>query len=389
MVVTTAEQTAINGLRKLVPVRETPVTIEQMHKLVSMLDQAWYGPGQICDATGLPADVVFDLIIDLGTFLGQSVNGGQGAKVLEAAEAPATVVEAVRPRKGGPSTNQLGLFSVHTDEFVVMPHGFERASAGRDLTKAIPQIVRSQPNEATLRRWLMRRYHRIHKVLTFDIVAVVHRVAQLERLDELDQVCVRNGRTLTELARVFVEAFDFLDVARADAAKAVRTLCDLADVADLTVEPMRSTIDRSMRQAEWLHEGVFTRLRRSFDISCDLGEDRQLAKSLKILQRTVDEQRASWEPRHVADLSDGQVLRLSSREGLNVDMVRFDESEVVRNLVWAAGLGSDADLLIADGVRAVRAGLHDEFAAALSRRAEGELEWADDLNRRLAAVARA
>jgi hypothetical protein len=87
-------------------------------------------------------------------------------------------------------------------------------------------------------------------------------------------------------------------------------------------------------------------------------------------------------PSSVAELSDGQVRRLAESSGLATDgdvSLRRELNVIVAD----AGLRADADRLIGLGVAAHRAGLSELFAAALERRRNGEVGWADDLHEQL------
>lgn len=369
-----AGREAIERLRALAPTRATPVTLNQVQDLVAMIGEGYYSLDQVTNQLGLERPQVIELVVDLGTWLGQSVNAGAGVPVVAYADAEGAVEDVA----GQP---QMTLFKRAAPNGVVLPPGFGRKEAGRDLSKAVGQIAAAAPDEAMLRRYLMRRYHRIHQVLSFETVTLVHRLAQIGRLGEVDQLVERAGLN-TELARVLVEAYDLLDVARQDAVDAVRHL--LAAIERGETDP--AALRPLAAEARWLHQAAFTRLTEVLDdpTASPVRTDAALAQ----FRRTVHLEVATFAVRSVAELNDGHVRRLCEREGLRLEGTHFTEAETVRSWVTDAGMQSDADLLVADGIRAHRAGLGELFQQALALRAEGDLAWAEELNDRLAVVAR-
>lgn len=370
----------IERLRTRTPERQTSVGIDQAVCLVDMLKEGWNGLSAVSAATGLaPADVV-STVVDLGTWLGQSVNAGAKATTVDFDRAVA------QHRTGTDAVGRPTLFPGHSDGCVIVPPGFDRRSVGRDLGKAIAQIVTASPDEATLRRWLMRRYHRIHQVLSFELVALVHRLTQIGRLGEVDQLCERNGAFNAELARILVEAYDLMDVARADAVEAVDR------IADPSVRNL-SEVAMEFPRASWLNEAEFARLDRALDSGNEVLADAALAEFRRCVERGRARRASHGDvellrPAGVTELLDAQVQRLAEREGLRTAAVEGTKADMVRSWVVASGQQPDADLLVAEGVRAERAGLGKEFREALARRAKGDLDWSAELNEALATVAR-
>lgn len=362
---------AIEALRAKVPQRSTPVSVTQAKKIVDLLEGGFHSLEQISDAAGLARVHAITTIVDLGTWLGQSINAGADCKVFTMDDAPYADVA------------QPSLFKGHSDDFVILPWGFERSAAGRDLSKAVAQIVRAKPDEAMMRRWLMRRYHRIRQVLGFETVALIHRLCQIGRLGEVDQLPSR-GEFNFDLARILVEAYDLLDVARGDAVSSIEALMTHADeVLDRNMAPNLALIETNLVNGGWLSEATLGRLLAALKENSE-----RAVVVLSQFRRSVNASPVTYRPQAVAALTDGQVRRLAEREGLRLEGASYQEAETIRSWVSDAGMGSDADLLVADGIRAFRAGLGQLFQDALTRRAEGDLTWADELNDALEGVAR-
>jgi len=363
---------AIERLRVRVPQRETAVELDQASCIVEMIQDGWQGLDAIVSTTGLSRDKVLSTVVDLGTWLGQSVNAGANVTAVEFSKAVGDE-HMVTDTPG-----QQSLFPQHTDTRVVIPPGFDRRAVGRDVSKAISQIVRADPDEAVLRRWLMRKHHYVHMVLGFETVAMVHRVCQLDRLGEIEELCDR-GTFNHELARLLVEAYDFLDVARADAVASVQRVLDVeVDTVDLDAAL------RDAAEASWLHQAEFSRMLAALESGSRL----RITDALDRLQTAAGRAPEVFTPRGVCELSDGQVLRLAQREGFDTEGTNRTDADLVRTWVTEAGLGADADLLVADGVRVGRAGLGAEFREALARRAKGDLDWSEELNEALAQISR-
>jgi hypothetical protein len=355
---------AIQRLRDRTQARTTSVTLDQVATVVTKVHEGSCSLTSMSVEARLTPDQVIGIVVDLGTWLGQSINAGAGAIVYEHDQAPGAVEGA---------------------DYVVLPPGFERALVGRDLSKAVSQIVRADPSEPMLRRWLLRRYHRIHQILSFDVVASVHRICQIGRLGEIDQLADRNGEFQAELARVLYEAYDLLDIARDDACKAVVRLTEKAGTP-LLGDTTLTAIGHDLDQASWLQEAAFARLRRLIDEAKQSGSQSRLETGLAQLRRAATVDPATYLPTSVAMLNDGQVRRLAERQGLRITGTSHKEADTVRTWVADAGMTPDADLLLPAGIQALQAGLGDTFCDALERRGEGDLDWADELNAALVKI---
>lgn len=373
------EPESITKLRDLSPERPTPVSCQQLTTLVKMLDEAWYGPENIARVTGLSAAEVLTLIGELGTWLGTKGTGRQQAAATSTADAAPVEALIARTRAGA---DQLSLFAQHQDGLVIVPAGFEAKATKRELDKSIWQIVQNKPDEALLRRFLLRRYHRIHQVLTFPVVAAVHRIAQLGRLGEIDKLASNGKWVNPELARVLVEAYDLLDVARIDAVAAIDTMVALAEAPVID----RTALKGAMSRARFLAEADVVRVSRAVELEAAGTEVDAVRPALVRLAARVGDAPWSYRPADIAELNDGQVQRICAAAGLDLEAPAFQVEDSVRTWIVDAGFELEVDLLLPDGVRATQAGLGEVFQDALRRRAEEQLDWADELNEQLALV---
>ena len=365
------ESETLKNLREFVPQKTKHVQLEAVMTVVELVCDGNTSVGAIAKASGLDEDGVIKLVLDLGTWLGQSINAGRGAVVYEHSLAPGEIVEDQDGVEG-----QMSLFKAHTDEYVVLPPGMETAKVGRDMSKSVAQIVRGAPDEAMLRRWLLRKHHSIRQVLGFEIVAGVHRFAQVGRLADLEELVVRREGN-PELARLLVEAYDLLDVARGDALDALDAL---ASRDDLDLDAVETLVAR----ASWLAEASFGRIQRRIDLV--RGGAGEVVDVLNAVVRLAASSASVFRPASDGALSDGQVRCQVPKAGLDLEGVTHKEVETVRSWVSDADLTADADLLISDGVRALRAGCGELFRESLQKRAAGDLAWAQDLNEKLEAV---
>lgn len=401
-----SDTAAIERLRAMVPEPVTKVTVKQVVEILDILSESpWYGPDSLASQVGLSAVEVMDLIRDLGTWAGQAFGTDDSVAVVEAVDA------ALSDDNG-----QLQLLPSHRADTVVIPLGFERRITRRELDRAIGNVIalnrtvrtaaelaaskglshkdRAQykaladqaraERTAVISRWLLRRYHEIRQVLTYPVVAGVHRVAQLGRLGELDSLALgRNGWRNTELARVLVEAFDLLDVARLDALAGLADLSAVAD--DIEAHHQAERIRRAVAKTRWVSQGDIGRLADALERSVEVGYDLGLLRQLRIVAGKATNN-ADWRLGDISTLSDGQVMRIAEAAGLSTEDSSFEDEATVRRMIAAAGLEVDSDLLFSDGLRVVRAGLSEAFAEALSRRASGDPEWAADLNASLGSL---
>lgn len=344
----------------------------QVSAIVDLLVDARHDPDAIGRITGLGEQFTLDIIAGFGEFLGQSSGQTADVQIVSIKDAPHPVAEIPTGKARRTFTpGQLDLWPTHTDDIVVVPPGFEIRYTKRELRKAIRNIVTSRPGEPEIRRWLLRRGHRVHQNLVFPTVAMVHCVSQLGRLGELDELVYTQRGVRSELARVIVAAYDLLDVTRADAVRSIDALADGA--TDFAAHCVRASV---------LAEAAVGRLRSGLAT----GNARLAAKALGRFRQEIADGGNRFRPADVSELNVGQVRRIAERAGLELEAPTYAEEGRVRAWIEESGQALEVELLLPDGVRAVHYGLGDVFKASLARRAEGDLTWSDQLNGALATV---
>lgn len=333
-------------------------------------------PDMVAKGTGITGEQVCDVVASLGTFLGQSSRQSAGRALAHNKRTPASVGElherlgSTLHRKEDPA--QGILFPVHTKDQIVLPLGWERNATGRELDRAVANIVVADPDDATLRRWMLRQWGNAAVTVTFELVASLWTLARLGRIHEIEGLATI-GAGNPSLARALADAWDILEVSRSEAVAAVTRLCQTGRSADA----VRSDVAR----ARWLAESHLRRVERTAERSAtdEPGTAELLDNEVLAFAAQVAADPDRLIPSRVAQLNVGQVRRLCEGLGLDPD----GDSRLRRQVsasVAEAGLAADSDRLVGLGVAAARAGLDDLFATALERRSEGALDWADELH---------
>ncbi len=280
---------------------------------------------------------------------------------------------------GGFVATQLG--EVTPAPAAEMPEGLAAAAPRRKLGRSVAALRAPELDDAVLTRWLMRRSTQMRFPLGAETVAMVHRVAQLERLDELDQLVIpgRGGpaqSTNYGLAAMLVAAHDFMENHRAASAAAIIEVAT-CDPDTITVEDL----DTRLAPHRWLAEAPIARLIRT----AGSAPPASIPVALDEFQHALLIEGGHL-ARSVAELSDGQTVRLLEAAGFELDgavINRLDREAIT--LVDGFGFEADRDQLQSPVHKALVAGLGDQARAALEARSRGEVDWAADYN---AAVAR-
>ena len=362
---------AIERLRAHTPERVNSLSLKQITTIVAFMLKG-ESISEIAKRTRLSKEYIVRAIIDLGTWLGQTTRSSATLNKTLATSSTSLEIEC---EWEGPANNrfkQLGLFSAPSP--ATSSKQDKDLLLGVDFSKSVVQIMSTNPDESLLRRWLMRRYHSVHQVLDFGVVTLVHRICQLNRLADIEQLPKR-GVFNSNFARVLVEAYDLLEVTRKDAVTAVGHLTSQSTGDKFT------DLETSISTASWLHQAVFNRL----SVSVELNPS-EVQPLLARLARDAVSAPNTYLPATIAELNDGQVLRLSQHVGLRVDSVSKEELAQVRSWVAALDMSQDSDILVSSGVLACRAGLGNLYQKSLEKRAKGSFNWAKTLNTALSGV---
>lgn len=283
---------------------------------------------------------------------------------------------------------QQDLFPSHTKnkdgsyKIIVLPAGFDRYLGRRDLGRAIANIIVHATDEATIRRFILRRDHVVPLALSFGQIAAVQAIASVGRINDLAKVPIQHdGAQLPLLANVLVGAWDFLETHRASAEAAIDRLCAASAANELDLDAIATNISK----ASWVHEAQFSILTRKLRACIDSnGMNAGLRSELSLLARRVAVNRAAWIPADIKDMSQGQVLRLAQCKGFSTSSDGSEEA-TIRNDIVSAGLKGDLDQCFPLGVQAFNVGLYAAFKTALELRAAGDLDWSKKLRAKIIA----
>jgi hypothetical protein len=343
----------IDTLEQMAAVSDRRFTLDQVKTFVTHL-AAVSPAADIAQATGLTEDEVIDLGAKLGTWL-THVEGSVETDIILAAKQP-----------------QPPLFQDPAKNAVVIPVGFERrAKQRRDIVRALATIVVHTPDEATLARFLDRLYPSRTSVLAARDVFIVWRFAQVGRLSGLVNISQNPA-----FCRTMASAFNLLETAVADAEGAIATL------VDENADPVN--VAAACIKASWVNESRITRLARQAEIAVkDPSTASMLRKSQRSLAMEVKAMPRAWSFTDIAQLLEGQVLRIVQAAGLvNEESARREALDIRAKLMEldeanGSDLSKDLDLLVPEGLRAKRAGLEITFWEAIDARIAGDPLWRD------------
>lgn len=346
----------IDQLEKLATVEVRRFTLEQVVMFVEQL-RSGTPSATIASNTGLTEPEVLDLGAKLGTWL-THVAGSVDVKIEVAA-----------------TQEQPQLFVNPDADSVLIPVGFERRTKQRRaITRALATVIKHNPDETTLSRFLDRLYPSKTSVLTARDVFMVWRFAQIGRISGLANISPNHPA----FCRTIVAAYNLLETAVFDAEAAVRQLID-------ETTPVESLADACIK-VRWMNEARIGRLERLVALAQSGGS---AVEVLRRGQRTfaieVSAVPSAWFVSDIAHLFEGQILRLVQAAGLvNEESSRREALEIRSKLIEidsanGSVLSKDLDLLVPEGLRAKRAGLEMEFWDAIDSRISGDPSWRDHL----------
>lgn len=249
-----------------------------------------------------------------------------------------------------------------TDTHVIVPAGYHRVRDGRtmDLRQACAvtavAVRQGRVSDAVLLRFHARRHPVRISALTLADVTVTWQLCCLGRLPDVAAADTTTGH----FARVLLSAYELLDSARRQALEAMTALVS----GELEAQ---AALGRCV-QAAPLHEAALLRLERHIRAAAG---PRQVRLALDRFAQTAA---AIGLPATVAELSEGQMLRIAQAEGLAMPSA-VQDVRAIRGRIGAAGLGADVDQLLPLGLAAEAAGHAEAFWAAIEARSAGDPEW--------------
>jgi len=344
----------IDTLETLASVEIRRYSLEQVVSFVELL-RTGTSAADIAAGTGLSEEDVIDLGAKLGTWL-THVFGSVEAEIIIAA------------KQDDPSSLKS------KGKKVVIPVGFERrGKQRREINRALATVIRHAPDEATLSRFLDRLYPSKNSVLTARDVFMVWRFAQLGRISGLAGISPKHPA----FCRTMVSAYNLLETSILDAEHAVKTLVNLK----ATVEELSAACVK----VGWMHQARIERFERLLSSVSSGNSEHLLRKHQERLAMEVAAAPQAWHITDIAQLLEGQVLRLVQASGLvNEENSRREALEIRARLIeidaeHGSDLAKDLDLLVPEGLRARRAGLEMEYWDAIDSRINGDPTWRSQL----------
>jgi hypothetical protein len=268
---------------------------------------------------------------------------------------------------------------------VVLPMGYERsATQRRDISKSVRAILAKPVEEAELIRFAARHLSAPRVDLAADHVLLVHWFALAGLSDKLLEVggLTReetgtivpdpSGSSNAPLAGVLVQAYDLLDVARADAVEAMVALATMEEVDFPTIAHLS-------RKARWLAPLELSRLEalvKGEQASASPSQVSWVHSRLRHLHRMVQAAPEQYTPGEVEQLNSAHVSQILSASGLPTDEAE-DKAVIaeLRTRLTEMGLVNDLDQEIPAGLRAYHEGKLEEFYASRQARVDGDPDW--------------
>jgi hypothetical protein len=280
----------------------------------------------------------------------------------------------------------------------VLPRGYDKEASGRDIGRSLSAIMMKPVDDGEIIRFVERTYTVPGTTLSADHVQLLHWVAahglsakllelagkrvgwmKSSALSSAGPVAieVKDLGVNSVLCSVLVQAYDLLEVARADAVTALGVIVRTPDpMTTVDVDTLRGAI----ANARWLAAGELNRLDK---LAAQVQQDPRNARLAEILRARVHS--FSLAVRHnplgyavgsVEQLNQGHLLQILAANGLGADAA--EEKAVladVRARLTGMGLLNDLDRELPAGLRAWRSGRLEEFYSSRQARADGDPAW--------------
>lgn len=333
---------------------QVQLVVENLCKGTSLRDTA----KTLSLANDVDADnFVLDIVSTYGTWLAHS-SGSTGAVIDWSASA---------------DSSQSAMFDDQGLPLVRGPQGYHPSEPHkRDVTKALAAVVMAGQSSDVIGRFFARTYTTRQSRLSYPVVAGVWGFSVMNRLGSLAQVSKDPG-----FLNLVVEAYDLLDVSRQDGLTALDELltCD-TDNAE--------AIRQYAGKASWLAERQMLTISRAAARSeKDAVAHARLSRELGYLQAAFAAGTLPL-PQGVRHLTLGQVQRIATNSGVQIEPNDRVEVADLRSGLKALGLGSDTDVLLGAAVTCAESGTLDRFWEILGNRVAGDPSWMEDLSELLA-----
>lgn len=183
---------------------------------------------------------------------------------------------------------------------VKLPSGFTRGACGRDLRRAMSNLLHHQPTPPMLATFRAQRRDTRAVTHGIEVAAALVTLAATGGIERLDEIARRpDGSFDPALAAALVHAYDVLESGRRRARAAVLELLEMMH------DPRPHRAMALFRSLTWLHEAEARR-----GLAAAARGSEALGRYLSGFLRLVHANQAAWLPASIAGLRYGQVLRL-------------------------------------------------------------------------------
>lgn len=408
----------IEALRAVQPPKRPVPTVAQLERIVSLIRDEGLPLAEVATASGVPGmteDMVLDLAAALGKYRAQvrkkDAPKAQAMSVFDTGALfawPGELVQAYNryqellelapPREANERTKldedvrnfreacrreRRELEKRHGKALltaaapvVLLPAGFDKDSAhGRDVEKSLAALAVDELETAEVIRFVERHLadkgveleachvHSLHLCIRHGLTDRLLEVAGLARTEHgIEKVGAGN----IGAAGLLVQAYDLLELFRADAMSALVRLVDEQE----SLQERR----HAAATARWLAPGELERIERLLDQAIA----RPGNESLTRLVATAVYNLRLRPPvlARVEDMTSAHITQVLRLAGLETDRAEQKAIEAeLRTRLKELGLANDLDQEIPEGVRAWRSGRLEAFYASRQARVEGDPDW--------------
>lgn len=270
-----------------------------------------------------------------------------------------------------------------------LPQGYDRdAVHGRDVHGSLAAVLAQPVEDPEIIRFVDRTYSTPDIPLEADHVQLFHWLvsnglevklldltAKAVKVERRTAVLVPTGGTSNiPLAKLMVAAYDLLEVARADAVRALARVVrgQVTEAGQVRTE---------LASAQWLAPGPIGKIVSICERWASNPDNTRLEQiytsALATFCQSVRTRPDNFVVRNVAQMTSAHLAQVLTLSGLAVDdgEEKAAASELRTRLI-EMGLRNDLDRELPEAMRAWRAGRLEEFYSSRHARLEGDPEWA-------------
>jgi hypothetical protein len=247
-----------------------------------------------------------------------------------------------------------------------IPKGYEpESNNGRDITRAITAIYNNNPSDEMITRFVDRTYRLRNSNITINSLNSVVAFSNNKRFFELtkvssDPIYYKN----------IVESFNLLYNNYVSAKKIVISL----EAHSSDVIKNYNKIYKDLMKIIWLCESSILRFLSFKDKN---SKNTVLETEYRFLIKKLNLELSKITV--IGALNSGQIKRIAALNNIIVDQPSRENETKIRTTLKVLGLGSDADKLVPDALRADDLDKLDEFWSIIQSRIDGDITWSEQL----------